>query len=107
MGTDIIVSLSACSVALGGLAWIVGAQRFGRRAIAFGIVLAIAEPLFVHVIARLEHMEVPNGSAWLERILLALFLAAVVIAGLVALRKSRGGKAAEATSQKKRVERAP
>lgn len=106
-GNGVIGGVALVAFALGALLIALGDRRRGVRAIGFALVLAAVQPLLITGLGRLQHLEVPHGQA-LDRIILALFLAAVALAGLVALRRTRGGsKSAEATSQKKRVERAP
>lgn len=104
---DLVRGVALVVFAAGALLITVGDRRRGFRAIAFSIVLVAVEPLILAGLSRLHHMEVPNGIE-LNTIVLVLFLAVVLLAGLVALRRTRsGGKSADATSQKKRVERAP
>jgi len=104
---ELFRALALLAFASGALLITVGDRRRGFRAIVFSIVLVAVEPLILAGLTRLHHMEVPNGSE-LDTIVLVLFLAVVLLAGLVALRRTRsGGKSADATSQKKRVERAP
>lgn len=98
--------LALVAFALGALGWAIGNDRFGRRAIAFAIVLVAVDPLLRSGLQQLRGLNLPCGDSF-DELLLAIFLVAVLVAGLVALRRTRGGtKTAEGTSQKKRVERA-
>lgn len=106
-GTGIVRGVALVAFAIGALALALGAARIGRRLIAFAIVLVAVEPLLDAGLARLHRMEVIHGHE-LDTFVLALSLVVVALAGLVAVRRTAArSKSAEATSQKKRVERAP
>lgn len=104
--TGIVSGVALVAFAIGALLVAVGDRRRGARAICFALALAAVDPLLEAGIARLERAESLRGRS-LAPIIVALMSLAIVLAGLVALRRTRGARAAEATSQKRRVERAP
>lgn len=103
---EIVRGLALTCFALGGLLIAIGSAQRGRRCLIVAVALVLCEPLFVAGVSKLRGVRAPQGID-LDRIILGLFVAAVVIAGLVALRRSRRDTGSAATSPKKRVERAP
>lgn len=106
-GADIIRGLALVAFAVGGLLIAVGQKPRGSRCIIVAIALVVIEPLLMAGLERLRRAW-STRDAELDRIIVGLCIAAVVLAGLVALRRTRADrKPAEGTSQKKRVERMP
>jgi|CXWL01.1.fsa_nt_gi NADH:ubiquinone oxidoreductase subunit 6 (subunit J) len=99
-------ALALVSFSIGGLLVAVGATSNGKRCIALAVVLVLVAPLFEAGLSQLHNMEVRHGKVLsLSSIALVLFLAAVVLAGLVALMRSeRRGRGSGATSLKSRVD---
>ena len=101
MGT-LLHSIGVVSFALGGLAWAVGAGRFAKRALAFGVVLVcVAEALIRHgafVAARLEK----HGY-----IILVACLIPVLVVAVARILASRRTQQEPRLAGKRRVARGP
>lgn len=101
---DLLRAVALLSFSVGALFVAVGDRRRGTRCIAFAVALVAVEPLIAAGLASLAKLERPR-EVQLDRILLGLFLLAVVLAGVVALRGR--ARRAEPTSKKDRVEPRP
>lgn len=102
----LVAALAKLLIALGGLTWALGRDRQGQRLVVVGIVLVATQPLVVGGLTTLLEMEVPDGR-WPEHLAVAaavLFVAAVVLAGCVALRRRARPGGVSPTSHKKRGE---
>lgn len=104
---EIVRGGALVAFALGGLLYAVGSAKSAKRCIVFAALLVVAEPIFVAGIRKLSLGEFSLREESLDRLIVGAAIAAVALAGLVALLRTRGGRGAEATSQKKRIERAP
>lgn len=98
-----LASLFGCiavlAVALGGLAWSVGQERFGKRAVAFGVVLAIVRDVLVVQGQHLAAFFATHGRS--------VLLCVLAVAGLVAfsrvLRSSKAERPEPKLARKRRV----
>jgi hypothetical protein len=80
-------AIGVVAVALGGLAWTLGAVRFGQRCLAFGVVLVVVAQALVHQGGVLTALIAEHGAA-LATIVLVL-IALIALGRILTARRAR------------------